>query len=149
MNTNENLTALKYYALMLYAPFLAIANYTGLDAIAIECLTILVLIDIVTGISKTICIGKKPTSTRLANGIFSKLILLLIPVCVAIAVKGLGLDFSSLIDTTLIVLILSELYSIIANIYTIRTKKQVEEFDAISIILRVIRTKVNRFLGDK
>lgn len=142
------ITQLKYYSLMLYAPFVVIAELTGLDAIALQCLTALIVIDLITGVTKTISIRKKPTSTRLANGVFSKLVLLFLPVCVAIAVKGLGLDYKVLIDTTLSILILSELYSIVGNIYTIRTKKEVEEFDAVSMLLKVIRKYINRILGD-
>lgn len=146
---NETLTQIKYIAFMLYAPFVALIEFTELNKLTIICLTLLIVIDLITGVIKTIRVNKKPTSTRLANGVFSKLVLLFIPVSVALAVKGLGLNFVVLLDTTLAILMLSELYSIVANIYTIRTKEEVPEFDAVSAILKVIRHKINTFLGDK
>ncbi len=147
---NENTLAnLKYYSLMLYAPFVAIAHFTGLNQVAMESLSLLIIIDLITGVLKTIRLGKKPTSTRLANGVFSKLVLLFLPISVALAAKGLGAGFYMLVDTFLSILILSELYSITANIYTIGKKVEVEEFDVVSVLLRVIRKRINKILGDE
>jgi len=139
---------IKAIAAVLYLPFAFIIEYSKVDTVVVETLTVLIILDIVTGFMKTICVGGKPTSTRLANGIFSKLVLLLIPISVALAAKPFGMDLKFLVNGIMSALILSELYSIIANIYTINTKKEVEEFDVISLILKFIRNKINRILGD-
>lgn len=138
----------KLTTLAIYIPFAYLGQMFMLDSEALFAYALLLLIDTFTGFAKTISLGQSPTSRRLIVGVISKISMLIIPIVLALGAKGIGKDFSPLIDTVIYVLILSEIYSIIANIYTIKTRKTVEEFDAISLILRRIRTLLINTIGD-
>ncbi len=132
----------------IYAPFVATMLYWGMDEEAVIGLSILIVIDMITGVWKTIALDKKPSSTRFVNGLISKLVLLIIPFVLAVASKSVHLDLSIFLWVVINALILSEMYSILANIYTIRSKKETEEFDVMSIILRKTRKFIDKVLGD-
>lgn len=132
-----------------YLPMVWLIHYLGLNAESVAILSTLLVVDTITGFWKEKAIGGVPTSTRLANGIISKMVLLIVPFLVALAAKGVGVDISTFVVVVIDILIISELYSTIANIYTIRSKKQVEEFDALSFILKRIRSILDRMLGDE
>ena len=134
---------------VLYAPFVAMFIYLDLDKEAVVGLTILLLVDMVTGVWKTIALGQKPKSWRFANGLISKLVLLIVPFALAISAKAVHIDITIFIYATIDALILSELYSILANIYTIQTKKITEEFDVMSLILKRTRYFINTILKDE
>ncbi len=133
----------------LYIPFIAFLNFIKLDATVISMYALLLVIDIVTGVLKAIRLGRKPTSKAFLIGIMAKLTFLLIPITIAVAAKGIGLDLTSFVTTVIAALILNEVYSTIANIYTINTGKEAEEFDVLSKILSFIRDFISRMLDDK
>jgi len=126
-----------------------VCNYLEISQEAIFILTILMLVDTFTGIIKTIALKKKPTSSRLSLGILSKVTLMLIPFCLALAGKGIGLELITVALGTINVLILSETYSIISNIYVIRTRKDVKEYDVISLLLNKLRKILEKLMVDK
>lgn len=63
----------------------------------------------------------------------------------AATTRGLGVDFEWLVGWSISLFILSETYSIIANVYTFRTGQEIAEFDAVSMILRRIRAILEGF----
>lgn len=144
LNYTQVPTAAKYGTALLYGPFVFLMETLQLDQDSMSVLTVLVLIDIFTGVMKTLALGKKPSSRRLLNGFISKVLLLLVPIVFALAVKGIGVDAKSMLYMILSVLILSETYSIIGNVYTVKTRKEVEEFDAVAVILKMIRKYLDR-----
>lgn len=144
----ETVVLKKIFINILYVPMSMFIVWSGVNAEAVAALTFLLLVDMFTGVWKTVRIGAKPRSSRFANGILSKMVLLLIPISLAVAAKGVGVDIASLVSAVIGALILSELYSIIANIATIQTGKEQEEFDVLSLILRQIRKTINKILGD-
>lgn len=144
----ESITSAKVLNLI-YAPFVAIMLYLKLDTESISVLALLLSIDMVTGVWKTLRIGQKPTSWRFANGLLSKGVLILVPLVIAVAAKGVHIDITPLVWTIIDALILSEMYSILANIYTIKTQQQTEEFDVMSLILKKIRHFINKALNDE
>jgi len=144
MNTDMHLNMLN----LVYAPFVALLLYLGLDAEAVVGLTVLLGLDMITGVWKTIALGKKPQSWRFANGLLSKLVLIIVPFSLALAAKAVHVDLTVFIWATIDALILSELYSILGNIYSIRTKQEAEEFDVMSLILKKIRQFINKVLDD-
>lgn len=132
-----------------YIPFIAFMNFLKLDHVVLEMFALLLIIDMFTGIAKSIRLGIKPTSKRFSVGILSKLTLILIPIILSIAAKAINVNISVIVYTAINALILNEVYSSIANIYTIRTGKVAEEFDVLSKLLSVIKNFINRMLDDK
>lgn len=121
--------------------------YLGLDKEAILLFSLLLLIDYVTGVTKSYKLGYAITSVRMKYGILSKLSLLLIPIVLAIGAKAVGSDFKSVLIIGLNILILSEVYSIIGNIYSIRTHKELPEYDVVAMLGNKIRNMLLK-LGD-
>ena len=147
----ENLVTGKLFILnFLYVPFIALMHYLKLDAEVMTIFASLLVLDIITGWFKAIAIGDKPKSWRLANGIISKVLFILIPLVMALVAKALhDIDIKVLFYVVVDALILSEAYSILGNIYTIQTGNRVEEFDVLSKILKLIRNTLNKLLQDK
>lgn len=118
-----------------------LAGILGIKYDIIAAFTLLMLIDVATGIlvSARVDGWVSITSKRLAFGVLSKLLLLLIPISIALAASAVEEDFSFLVRSTISILALAESYSIIGNIYAIKVGERIPEFDAISVILRKIR----------
>jgi len=133
----------------LYIPFIALMHFIAIDKMTFTIYAGLLAIDLLTGVGKVIRLGHKPTSRRFLVGIMAKLTFLLVPIIVALGAKGIGLDLTSLVNTVIYALILNEVYSSIANIYTIQTGIEAEEFDVLSKILKVLRDLIERILNDK
>jgi len=139
-------TAIKMTLNAIYIPFALFFAWTGVNMEAVYSLAVLVLADIGTGVWRELAMERKPRSRRLAGGLLSKLLFVLIPVVLAVAAKGIQLDISPLVYASIGVLILGEVYSIIGNIATITTGEEMPEFDALSLVLKKIRAYVDRFL---
>lgn len=133
----------------LYIPFIAFLNFIELDETVIALYTLLLVIDIITGVLKAITLGRKPTSKAFLIGVMAKLTFLFIPITLAVAAKGIGIDLTLFVTTVIAALMLNEVYSIIANIYTVNTGKEAQEFDVLSKILKFIRNFIGRLLDDK
>ncbi|MDR1461442.1 MAG: phage holin family protein [Campylobacteraceae bacterium] len=126
----------------------SIFAFLGLNEIQFIILASLMGIDMLTGIAKAYRLNKRNiTSHRMGLGCISKLLYLLVPLIIALAMKGLDVKFGEwLIAFTINALILTETYSNIANIYTFRTGKSVHEIDATSYILKAIKNQLDRLL---
>lgn len=131
--TNEPLSSWVLIKNILYVP----AIFVGLSMQSFGILGVLLIVDVLTGIwrSATVNGGASVTSVKAINGIVSKFLFLLIPLVVAYMGHGLGLDLIGIAQAALGVLIFATGYSIIGNIYTIRTGNSVKEFDAVRLIL--------------
>ena len=116
--------------------------YTGLPVEPSVILGVLMLVDILFGLASAKVAKAAITSHRLTVGMLSKATLLTIPLVMALAAKGLGADFYYLVNWIVYVFILSEVYSIVSNAYTIKTGKQAPEWDAISFILARLRVVI-------
>jgi hypothetical protein len=66
---------------------------------------------------------------------------LLVPMVVALVGKGLSssYNFIPILDGILKILIVSEGLSVITNFYVVKTKKEVKNFDIITLLLSKIR----------
>ena len=117
--------------------------YTGLPAEPAAILAVLMCVDFVAGISKSRVTGIPVTSHRIKVGTISKCGVLTVPLVMALTAKGLGVEFNWIVSWSISVLILSESYSIIANVFAIRTGKIAPEWDAVSLILSKIRSVVD------
>lgn len=118
-----------------------IAAFIGLEYDAFSAFALLMLIDVITGVLAAARVNgwRSITSRRLSFGLISKLLLLIIPITIALAGRASGVDIDSVVNTAFFVLTISELYSVIGNIQTVKTGVRIPEFDAISIILASIR----------
>ena len=118
-----------------------IAGILGIKYDAAFAFGSLMMIDVFTGVvaSASCCGWKAITSRKLIFGVLSKLFLLFIPLSVALAAIITGNDMKFIISSSISILALGEAYSIIGNVYTIKSGKRVLEFDAVSLILTKVR----------
>lgn len=117
-----------------------VVMYTGLPAEPALILASLMVIDFVAGISKALATRQAISSRRMKAGVASKLGLLLIPLSCALAAKGIGGDITWIVAWVVNAMILSELYSIIANVHATRTGEILPEWDVVSMIGKKIRS---------
>lgn len=121
--------------------------FFGLSQIAITMLALLIVIDTITGFTKA-WMNWEATSKHWSRGIVSKFYLLLIPICISSAWMVAWLDLTSITSWTLSMLAFAELYSIIANIYEIKTKKQLPEYDAVSAVIGGLLEVIKKILNN-
>lgn len=117
--------------------------YTGLPAEPAAILTVLMCVDFIAGVSRAHVLGEPVTSHRMKVGAVTKCGVMTVPLVMALTAKGLGADFNWLVSWTVSVFILSETYSIIANIYAARTGIILPEFDAVSAVLKKVRSLID------
>ena len=117
--------------------------YTGLPAEPAAILAVLMCVDFAAGISRAHALGEPVTSHRMKVGAITKCGVLTVPLVMALTAKGLGADFNWLVSWTVSVFILSETYSIVANIYAAKTGVIMPEFDAVSAILKKVRSLID------
>ena len=120
---------------LLYAVFL----YLGIKTGTVKVLFYLMMIDSALGIIKAIRLKHRFSFKILGWGMVSKLSLLLIPMILALIAKGLNLDFSLFVIAAMNVLIVSEGISCITNILSIKTRKQIDNNDYVTLLLHSIR----------
>lgn len=116
---------------------------TGIPVDPAVSLATLMVADFVAGVFKARVIGEPVTSHRLKVGVLVKCSVMLIPFSLAIAAKGIGVDFEPYLKWAISMLILSETYSICANAYTIKTGKTLPEWEVISIIMHKMRSLID------
>lgn len=121
--------------LLLYGFFI----YIDLDIEIVKILCALMVIDTVLGVTKTIVLNNKFSFKTMALGFVSKLAVLLIPMALALMSKGLNYNFKWFVTIVIDLLIVSDGISIFSNVIAIKTKKEVENFDALTRILKAIR----------
>ena len=117
--------------------------YTGLPAERAAILAVLMCVDFIAGVSRAHVLGEPVTSHRMKVGAVTKCGVMTVPLVMALTAKGLGADFNWLVSWTVSVFILSETYSIIANIYAARTGIVLPEFDAVSAVLKKVRSLID------
>lgn len=122
-----------------------VLTYLGLNAESFFLFSMLLLIDYITGVAKASRLNQRITSNRMKYGILSKLSLILIPLVLAIGAKAVGADFKTVLLVGVNILVISEVYSIIGNIYSIRTKEELPEYDVVAMIGKRIRTILLRY----
>lgn len=121
--------------------FLTGAAYLGLAPISIVVLITFIILDIIAGILKSSLLHGPQSikSSILERGIVAKCLIIGIPLNIALAGKGISVDFSWFAQGTVTLLILAELYSIMGNFYAIRTGTERVEFDAVAYVAGGVR----------
>ena len=122
--------------------------YVDLNVEVFSIFTALVVTDFVTGVAKAHTIGESITSNKAKYGIISKLSLIVLPVVMAAASKAIGQDAGTLFIWGMNLLIISEVYSVIGNIYTIRSGEELPEWDVISLLGKRVRQWFDRGSAD-
>lgn len=109
---------------------------------------ILLVIDYITGVWKAKTLGISITSNKMKYGLISKLSLLIIPIVLAMGAKATGADYHYILLSGMYILILSEIYSIIGNVYCMNTGEELPEYDAVAMLGKQIRNILIRNSGD-
>ena len=124
--------------LLLYGIFMYLEMDTGI----VKVLFYLMVMDTFLGVIKTIVLNDQFSFKKLVIGFVSKLAVLLVPTALALMSKGLNYNFKWFVTIVMDLLIVSDGISIISNIIAIKTKKEVENFDAMTLILKLIRNRL-------
>ncbi len=124
--------------LLLYVVFIYLEMDTGI----VKVLFYLMIMDTFLGVIKTIVLNNRFSFKKLAVGFVSKLAVLLIPTALALMSIGLDYNFKWFVTVVMDLLIVSDGISIISNIIAIKTKKEVENFDAMTLVLKSIRNRL-------
>lgn len=129
----------------------AVIEYVWISPDMITLLTMLMILDVATGICKRLALGKKDiTSRKLWVGMVSKVFILAILLLLAWAFKITTLGNETAIAIVIWGFIFAEMYSSIQNIYIMLSKKEVTEYDAFTIIigwlLAFVRNKIEKTL---
>lgn len=131
--------ALLRYADQIKTMICTMFAFLNIDADIVKILMLLMFLDTVFGITKSIVLKKDVTKGILFLGLLVKMVILLIPMVLALVGKGLKYDFTPIVDGVLRVLVASEGLSIFTSMYVIKTKKDVKNFDIITLLLSSIR----------
>lgn len=121
-----------------------VLTYTCINEEVFAIFVVLILIDFITGVMKSWSNKIEITSKRMRWGIASKFSLILIPIVIGLGAKALGQNADALFTYGMNLLILSEVYSIIGNIYNIRTGKNLPEWDVIALFASRIRNDMEK-----
>lgn len=117
-------------------------NYIDIKQNIMTAALIAIALDTIFGIAKAKKLGIKPSSKEGWKGLIGKLLGLILLGGSAAILKLMGLDTSVFVNGLLFILIVYELYSAVANFYTARTGVKVKEYDAISIVLKLLLDKL-------
>lgn len=113
-----------------------------MDTGIVKVLFYLMVMDTFLGVIKTIVLNDQFSFKKLVLGFVSKLAVLLVPTALALMSKGLNYNFKWFVTIVMDLLIVSDGISIISNSIAIKTKKEVENFDAITLMLKLIRNRL-------
>src|SRR5699024_5758262 len=126
-----------------------VLHKTGLPIEQVSILGALLALDYFTGIGKSLATGRPVTSRIGKVGLLSKTSMLIIPLVRAVIAKSVGSEFFVFVEYSISILILNESYSVLANIYAIKEKKELPEWSVIELILRKIQEAAESLLEKK
>lgn len=109
----------------------------------------LMFIDTITGVAKAYTVNPQMiTSHALGKGILKKFITVILVYTLAILGLGVGIPPEHFMEWGLSILIMSEGYSALQNIYAVRTGKVLPEYDVISIIIKKLGLTIKEKLDN-
>jgi toxin secretion/phage lysis holin len=122
-----------------YITIIYIFDFLDIQSTQVTILSIMMIIDTISWISKQWKLDKfKISSHSLWQGLMKKILTMIFLFSFALMFKGIEVDGSAYIKSILSILIMSEFYSIVQNIYSFRTWKKITEYDVISVLLKYI-----------
>lgn len=119
--------------------FTAVTSYLQISPESLGLLFTLIVLDMISGSMASLVKKTEFTLARFYSGIFTKFILIILPVALAMVIKISGQDLVMIVNWTILTLAVSEFISIMNNLLRIQGKKQLAEFDAITAITRKLR----------
>lgn len=126
----------------LYGVFL----FLDIDTDIVKILAILMAVDTVLGVFKAIRLSKKISFKKLIWGMITKISVLIVPMILALVAKALSFDFSWFVAAVLNILVLSEAFSSITNIISIKEGKELENHDFITKLLHTVRGGLTKII---
>ena len=120
-----------------------VAAYTGVPPEPAVILGVLMVIDTFVGVCAAWRIGENITSRKLTVGIIGKFLTMLIPLTVALVIKATGENYHTLLNAGVLLLVISEGYSVLSNIHCYRKGVRLPEMDVVSVIAGHIRNLVD------
>ncbi|UXQ88854.1 holin family protein [Tenacibaculum phage Larrie] len=129
----------QFFKLFAYVIFV----YLGIDKEAFGILIVFMCIDSVLGAIKAVQLGEKFSFKILLWGFCLKLCILIVPLIVSLLGKAMKYDFSVTVNIVICVLLISESYSIIGNIYMAKYKKVLDKVDIVSMLLKSLRNFIS------
>lgn len=141
----ETLNKIKAISYAIVPPIFVLS---GLNKDIVCILGVFIMIDIFTAILRELLVnGGRFKSRTLWVGLASKGLLILIPIMLAFAGKGIGLNLKWLAELSLSTLILAEFYSTLGNIVQIRKNdKTIDEQDAVTMIIKSIEDAIRSMI---
>ena len=133
------ITAIKTF---LYGMFF----FLDIDVDTVKILAILMAVDTVLGIIKSLKLKNKFTFKVLIWGLISKATILIVPMVLALTAKALSFDFTWFVTAVLNILVLSETFSSITNIISIKEGKELENHDFITRMLHAVRNGIGKLI---
>lgn len=126
--------------------FFVTAEYLGFSVEVTSIFVSLMMLDVFTGVIRAYTLdgGRAIRSSIGTRGILAKVLLITALFSVALASKAVGIEAAPLANGAMNVLILSELYSILGNIRSIKTKQPKAEFDAVTWMLTQVKTLLEK-----
>ena len=119
----------------------SLCSYLQLDQEMFVIYSVLLFIDYFTGLIRWIMHKNLKSKTAIA-GIVSKMVLILLVFSVGLMWVLMRQDMKTMMSWLITALALAELYSIVWNIYEIRTGQKATEYDAITAVLSFILEKI-------
>jgi phage-related holin len=137
--SSTTITAITYTKYSWYASTLIVFEFLDIPQMQVWILWCLMILDFITWVCKQFRLDRKLiTSYRAWLWAMKKMGTFIIIASLALVLKALELEAEWYLKSSVSILVMAEFYSIIQNIYTLRTWKIVPEFDAISIFLRML-----------
>ena len=112
-------------------------------------LAILMWLDFITWITKSLILWKKIMSRKAISGALSKIFIFFVPFVVVLCWNLVDVDSKPLAGAIMWIIGLSEAYSVICNIIVIRTGEDIVEQDAITILLTKIKDIIKNWIEVK
>lgn len=130
---------------LIYAGF----AFLQIDKHLFNILLIFMILDTIAGLVKVLKVDKDKFSFKaLMWGMCSKIGILIVPLLVALLFKGIGQEMGFGVELIIKILIVSEFISVISNVYTIKTGKQVKDIDVFSLLFKFIRCKAIKLIAN-
>ena len=122
------------------ALFYSMFAFLDIDINIIILLKWLIMLDMATGVIKTLRIPESKFSMkRFWSGLLAKCVLIFIPITVALVLKAFTEDASNFVDGVLKLIILAEGISVFVNLMSIHKRKEIESQDYLYLIMKMIR----------
>jgi len=120
----------------------------SIDIDTAKTLSLLMIIDTVLGVSKTLRIKKITFDFKeLLWGIVSKCTVILIPILLAVTALGLGFDFTLLVNVVFKILIVNETISALTNILSIKKRKNIKNTDYVSLLIYKLKNFLKNIIN--